>query len=396
MDTTLGGRILIVDDNELNRDMLARRLAKRGYETTMAESGEEALSRIAEEQFDLVLLDIEMPGMDGFQVLDKFRETHSASDLPVIMATARSDSKDIVEALNREANDYVTKPLDFPVVLARVHAQLSVKRSRDALARAHDRMKKDLDAAARFQHSLLPEPTVDSGNVLFAWRYRPCTELGGDALNIFTIDEHHVGFYLLDVSGHGVPASLLSVSVAHSLTPGTTPASVVASTKEGTGQCEVATPAEVATRLNDLFPMGSNDGHYFTLAYAVLNQAESTLRLITAGQPAPFQLHADGEGQAIKTRNMPIGLFPETAYEDKVIEVRQGDRIYLYSDGLVEAADADGVEFGQKRLAETFRSAAGLTLDESLGHVIQAAEDWQGGQDFEDDLSIIAVEIEET
>jgi sigma-B regulation protein RsbU (phosphoserine phosphatase) len=391
MDTQ-GGRILIVDDNELNRDMLARRLTKRGYDTTMAESGEEALSRVAAEEFDLVLLDIEMPGMDGFQVLDKLRETRSASDLPVIMATARSDSKDIVEALNREASDYVTKPLDFPVVLARVHAQLAVKRSRDALAQAHNRMKKDLDAAARFQQSLLPEPAMDSGKVLFAWRYRPCTELGGDALNVFTIDEHHVGFYLLDVSGHGVPASLLAVSVAHSLTPGTDPAALVAVSDPKTGQCKIATPAEVASRLNDLFPMGPNDGHYFTLAYGVLNHAECTLRLITAGQPAPFQLHADGKGQAINTRNMPIGLFPGTAYEDKVVEIRTGDRVYLYSDGLVEASRGNGTEFGQERLAEAARSAAHLPLDQSLDIIVKAAEEWQDGVEFEDDLSIIAVE----
>jgi len=150
------GHLLVVDDNEMNRDILSRRLRKKGHQVQVAEGGAEALEMIQNEAFDLVLLDIMMPVMDGFEVLEKIREKHGPSELPVIMATAKTESEDIVAALKIGANDYVIKPFDFPVVLARVHTQLALKKNRDALAQAHRRMKQDLEAAAAIQQTLLP------------------------------------------------------------------------------------------------------------------------------------------------------------------------------------------------------------------------------------------------
>ena len=127
--------LLIVDDNEDNRDMLSRRLNRHGYGVVVAEDGQAALDRIADQPVDLVLLDIMMPGIDGIEVLRRLRETRSQAQLPVIMATAKSDSKDVVEALELGANDYVTKPLDFPVVLARVQSHLRSKAAAPAPTR---------------------------------------------------------------------------------------------------------------------------------------------------------------------------------------------------------------------------------------------------------------------
>src|SRR5262249_2601284 len=121
--------LLVVDDNDLNRDMLGRRLERKGYRVLTAADGTEALETVARERVDLVLLDIEMPGLTGMDVLRRLRETGGAGDVPVIMATARNDSQDVVEALEAGANDYVIKPLDFPVVLARVEAQLRTRRA---------------------------------------------------------------------------------------------------------------------------------------------------------------------------------------------------------------------------------------------------------------------------
>ena len=154
------GRLLVVDDNEMNRDMLSRRLVRKGHTVEVAEGGLQALEMIEESDFDVVLLDIMMPSIDGYETLERIRSDRDSGDLPVIMATAKDQSEDIVAALKLGANDYVTKPFDFPVVLARVQTQLQLKRSREALATAHGRMKKDLDAAARIQASLLPSSEV--------------------------------------------------------------------------------------------------------------------------------------------------------------------------------------------------------------------------------------------
>jgi class 3 adenylate cyclase len=143
-------RLLVVDDNELNRDMLSRRLGGRGFAVEVAEDGERGLARIEGQTFDLVLLDVMMPGLSGIDVLRRVRERWPASDLPVIMVTARDTTEDVVEALGLGANDYVTKPLDFPVVLARVETQLALKRQKQEIRR----LAEDLELRNRFIQSL--------------------------------------------------------------------------------------------------------------------------------------------------------------------------------------------------------------------------------------------------
>ena len=138
---TSGGPLLVVDDNEMNRDMLSRRLSSRKYRVEVAEDGAQALEMVAARRFDLVLLDVMMPGISGLDVLKTLRETYSMADLPVIMATAKDQSEDIVEALKLGANDYVTKPLDFPVVLARVQTQLTLKRQKDEIQRLAEHLE---------------------------------------------------------------------------------------------------------------------------------------------------------------------------------------------------------------------------------------------------------------
>ena len=143
-------RLLVVDDNELNRDMLSRRLGGQGFVVDAAEDGSRALDRIDEQAFDLVLLDVMMPGLSGIDVLRRLRERFSESDLPVIMATARDASEDVVEALRLGANDYVTKPLDFSVVLARIETQLALKRQTQEIRR----LAETLELRNRFIQSL--------------------------------------------------------------------------------------------------------------------------------------------------------------------------------------------------------------------------------------------------
>ena len=132
-------RLLIVDDNEMNRDMLARRLARKGYEIALAENARQLLQRVEQEGVDLVLLDIEMPEISGLDALKTLREAYSPIELPVIMVTAKNQSEDIVKALDMGANDYLTKPIDFPVAVARIGTQLSHKRAQEALRESEER-----------------------------------------------------------------------------------------------------------------------------------------------------------------------------------------------------------------------------------------------------------------
>src|SRR5215472_2650625 len=196
--------LLIVDDEELNREGLARRLTRHGYAVTAAARGRQAIELLGERRFDLVLLDIMMPGMNGLEVLKFLRRVDSLIELPIIMVTAKGETEDMVEALELGANDYVTKPLDLPVVLARIRTQLALRRAvrqvtelerkLDArnrelevtaanLAETNERLTRDLEAAARIRQAFLPALLPEFPGARFAWAFQPCRQLTGDYFN---------------------------------------------------------------------------------------------------------------------------------------------------------------------------------------------------------------------
>jgi DNA-binding response OmpR family regulator len=160
--------LLIVDDNEMNRDLLSRRLERKGYTVSVAENGHKTLEWIGQYDFDLVLLDIEMLGTSGLEVLKTLRQTYSPNQLPVIMVTAKVQSQDIVEALSLGANDYVTKPIDFPVALARIKTQLSHKRMVEALRESEERYA----LAARGANDGLWDWNLRNNEIYFSPRWK--------------------------------------------------------------------------------------------------------------------------------------------------------------------------------------------------------------------------------
>jgi len=392
------GRLLVVDDNEMNRDMLSRRLARKGHTVEVAEGGLQALEMIEATDFDVVLLDIMMPGIDGYETLERIRANRDSGDLPVIMATAKDESEDVVVALKLGANDYVTKPFDFPVVLARVQTQLQLKRSREALAHAHGRMKKDLEAAARIQAAFLPATVVveAADGLRCAWRYVPCDELAGDTLGIVPLDELRVGVYVVDVSGHGVPSALLSVSLSRLLSadPGS---SVLWTTDVGATESRIATPVEVMNELYRRFPYDVQTGQYFTMVYAVVDLENRTLTYASAGHEPMIVIGPNREPEYGSSTGQPIALVPamimKSTYEERTVDIAPGDRIYLYSDGIPEARDAEGEQYSNDRLTEKLVELLGSDLDEGLPVILKTVRAWQGGPHFDDDVTIVGVEI---
>ena len=406
--TSPSGTLLIVDDDEANRDMLSRRLERKGFEVAVAEDGSRAIELVRARPFDLVLLDVLMPGLSGLEVLRELRRGFPATELPVIMATALSESGDVVEALRLGANDYVSKPLDFPVVLARIHAQLSLKRAIEEvvrlersleqrnqeltgvnarLAEANRRMERDLHAAARIQEAFLPRAEPEFPRARFAWHYRPCEELAGDGLNVFALDDRHAGLYVFDVSGHGVASALLSVTLSRVLSPPSDASSVLR--PDGV---EPVPPAEVAARLNRMFPFDEATEQYVTMVYGILDAATGELRYVSAGHPGLVQIPAAGQGRILDSRSFPIGL-AEQPYDECSLMMAPGDRIYLYSDGIPEAMDAEGRVFGGDRLLGSLERARGEPLDRSVESLIEGLGLWTGSAGLRDDVSLVAVEF---
>ena len=393
--------LLVVDDNEMNRDLLSRRLRKKGHRVAVADGGAAALEMIEAESFDLVLLDIMMPGIDGMEVLERIRGERDPDELPVIMATAKTESEDIVAALKLGANDYVTKPFDFPVVLARVQTQLAVKMGRDALAQAHRRMKKDLEAAARIQQTLLPAQEIDIPGVRCAWRYVPCDELAGDTLNVIPLGGGITGLYVLDVSGHGVPSSLLSVILSRLMTGVPDASSVLRTLRDGSGSCEVsiATPAEVARELSRRFPYNKETFQYFTMVYAILDMERRLFTYVSAGHTPIFHLRRGSDPALHTSTGSPIALVPAelgpSDYEETTVQLEPGDRLYFLSDGIPEAHLPGGEEYGEERISSTLQGCFDKDLDATVTLLLDDVWDWMGGTGPGDDVSVLAIEIED-
>jgi sigma-B regulation protein RsbU (phosphoserine phosphatase) len=306
--------ILIVDDEELSSEGLARRLQRHGYAVTVVKSGREAIELLGERRFDLVLLDIMMPAMSGLEVLKLLRRVDSLIDLPIIMVTAKGDSEDMVEGLELGANDYVTKPLDLPVALARIRTQLALRRAvsqvteleqkLDArnkeleaaaaeLAGANERMKRDLEAAARVQQAFLPAVPPEVPGARLAWAFRPCGQLAGDFLNVFRLGDRHLGLCVLDVNGHGVAAALLSVTASHLLARmSSPPLPITGPCMQGAPRAAIVPPAQVAGELSKQLSGEAAAGQTFTLLYGILGLDTREFRYVSAGHPEPVHLPA--------------------------------------------------------------------------------------------------------
>ena len=379
--------ILVVDDVEMNRDVLSRRLVRSGHIVETAEDGETALKMLADKSFDLVLLDVMMPGMSGLEVLTKLRESKSAEELPVIMATAKTESADIVAALKIGANDYVTKPLDFPVVKARVQTQIALKRANEMLTATNQRMKKGLEAAAKIQQAGLPQE-IDVPGYDFDWRFIPCDELAGDGLNIMPFDEQHIVICAWDVSGHGVPAALHSVSASQMLSPGFGKSSIMMTDQQ------LASPAEVLTRLNNSFHIGDDDHSFMTLCYGVLDTVAGTFTYSSAGHPHPIHVRNGEVLETVDVNGLPVGILPgpENQYDQATIQMQPSDRLFFVSDGIDEAANESEEEFGVEAIHKKFCESGSQTVNECLTGLISQLTSWHGSDRFDDDVSVIAIE----
>jgi sigma-B regulation protein RsbU (phosphoserine phosphatase) len=392
-------RILLVDDNPTNLQVLYQTLDGRGYRLLIAKSGEQALSVCAKAKPAMILLDIMMPGIDGFETCARLKADPATADSAVIFLSALNEASDKVRGLELGAVDYIAKPFDAEEVIARVETHLKIRRLEHSLSRKNreleainQRMKLDLEAAARVQQSLLPSELPEHGRAHFAWRYRPCDELAGDCLNVFAFDDRYMGLYVVDVSGHGVSASLLAVTISHNLRVGGGLSLLTGPSEQAPG-FTITNPSDVARRLNALYPMESPARLYFTLLYGILDTETGEFRFVSAGNPGPILAHTDGEVEIFDAPAVPIGLLPDSTYEDTVIQLQAGDRLCLHSDGLSEERNQEGEVLGGERMRNLISRNRDRKLEESLDALIDEAVRWRGSGQLHDDVAIVAAEL---
>ena len=391
--------ILVVDDVPANLQVLTGMLKDRGYKARPVPNGKLALLAARKDPPDLILLDINMPEMNGYEVCQHLKADECLRRIPVIFISALNENLDKVKAFAIGGVDYLTKPFQMEELHARVETHLKLRRlqieleeTNARLAMANARMSRDLKAAAKIQETLLPREVPRVPGTNFAWAYQPCDELAGDGLNIIPLGDGNVALYVLDVSGHGVASALLSVTLCRLLSPPTEPSSILVRNKDVRDRFEITPPAEVADHLNRLFPFDASTEQFATMVYGILNVTTGEFRYVSAGHPGPVHLPAGADPLILPSQGSPIGL-ADDGYEERSVRLGPGDRLYLYSDGVPEAMNPAGKQFGDARLLGTIGQGRSKPVQESVGTILEEIGRWRGADTFQDDISILAVEM---
>ena len=273
-----------------------------------------------------------------------------------------------------------------------VQSDVTARReAEEGLRRANAQMRRDLQEAAAIQQAWLPRALPEAPGYAFGWRFRPCEELAGDSLNIVRLDDDHVGVYILDVTGHGVPAALLSATLSRWLSP--LPEESCLFTPTAAGGHGPAAPAVVAATLNRQFVAGPETGRFFTMLYGVLDLPGRSFRYVTAGHPPPVRITATGAEVCPAARGVPIGVVPGFEFREKTVALAPGDRLLLFTDGAFEAIDADDRELGERRLLDALVELHGRPPGDALAEMVRRVEAWCPGGLPQDDVTLLAFDV---
>jgi len=391
-------RILVAEDTAFWRLKVEEILAGKGHELTWAGNGSEALRVLASDaHIDLVITDWEMPGMDGLALCREVRRRGDQPYVPIILLTSREAKCDLAAGLNAGADAFVTKPIHEAELLAQIGVARRILELEESLgAKVRDltdakrRLDRDLEAAAAVQRALLPRESPRIPGLEFAWVYESCEIVGGDLFNVFQLTSNEVGMYILDVSGHGTSAALLSVALSHVLTPLPTQGGILVR-DVGAAEPEVVAPSEIAQELNRRYPLMATSRQYLTFLYGILDLSTLVFRFVRAGHPAPIQI---ASGRAISHDHgggIPIGINADARYRDEMIALSPGDSVLFYTDGVSETLSDEEEEFGLERVVAALSGPGGAGIRERIAALWGEIEEFGKGRRLRDDVTMVGL-----
>ncbi|SMC20111.1 Serine phosphatase RsbU, regulator of sigma subunit [Desulfacinum hydrothermale DSM 13146] len=414
--------ILVVDDSRVNRELLRSFLSSAGYHVMMASNGREAVEMALEHRPSLILMDVVMPEMDGVVACRHIKAHPSLRTIPIIFVSAQSHAEDKVRGLEAGGDDYLEKGASKAEVLARVRTHLRVKRLLDELQAMNRQLQErnrqlemDLEAAAGIQKALIPQQALKSERMQAAWAFYPCSKVGGDIFNIFRLDERHAAAYILDVSGHGVPAALMAVSISQMLQPITgtilktplptapyyrlTPPGELMEKldtqgpvpQDAAGDPALASPQEVIKILDQEYPI-ERFGKHFSIVYVLLDTHSGSLRYCNAGHPHPFLLRGKTIAARLDQGGPIIGLGGLMPFEEGRMRLLPGDRIILYTDGVIEQPNPEGDPYGEARLRRILERSAQLSPQGLVDALVEDLQAFSKSEAPRDDVSIVCLE----
>jgi sigma-B regulation protein RsbU (phosphoserine phosphatase) len=383
--------ILAVDDTPENLDVV-KGILSPDYTVKAATSGKMAL-KIAETQSpDLILLDIMMPEMDGYEVCQRLKSNPKTSEIPIIFLTAKDQTMDEAKGFELGAEDYILKPVNPPILKARVKTHVALKQSRDALQAAYgiikgqkDRMEEELNVGREIQMSMIPlkfPPFPDHDEFSIFAALEPAREVSGDFYDFYFLDEERLCICIGDVSGKGVPAALFMA---------------MAKTLIKSRAYDDRSTASILTHVNDELSIDNKSSMFVTIFTAIINIKTGELVFTNAGHDPPYIKRSDGTLQRLSQRHgLVIGALEGMVYKEDRDSMSPGDLLVLYTDGVTEAMDVEDRLFSEDRYAETLGRTKADDPESIVRDTLAAIEAFTGGAEQSDDITILAVQFHGT
>jgi sigma-B regulation protein RsbU (phosphoserine phosphatase) len=364
--------ILVVDDDRLARQVLKLLLEPEGYHLVFAESGREALQLARPLRPDLVLLDVELPDIQGYEVCRQIRSDPVLDKVPVIMVTALSHRDARIQGIEAGADDFISKPFDHLELLARVRTITRLNRYRRM--QEGQRLAHQIEMAATIQELLLPRQLPDLPELEIASRYRPAAQVGGDYYDLIMRGEQ-LYFVVADVSGHGLAAALFMASGRSALR------ALLPSTPD---------VLQLAEAVNHRIVSDAGDsGMFLSAVIGCYDPGDHSLTVVNCGHPEPLLLRTGGAHETIAASSAPLGLMEPLDAEVCRVILAPGDLLAVSTDGAIEAASRSGELFGYARLQSLLASGAGIPLGNVADQVLDGLRRFTGRSTLEDDLTFL-------
>ena len=378
-------KVLVVDDEPRNVRILQIHLNAQGYAVDTAEDGVEALDIVEKDAPDIILLDINMPKMDGFEVVKRIRANKATEFIPIVMITALRDTRENrIKSIEVGADDFIEKPFDSVEVLARVRSLLRIKGYQDTLAKHNARLEEELQMARSIQEILIPQNGVQElSGFRIASRCCPEMAVGGDFYDVWEIAPNRLGVFISDVMGHGVSAAFVTVFIK----------TILAEFQELIEDNPGYLLEILNTRFNDL--ISSRLFMFATAFCGIIDLGKEELVCANAGHSFPFLY--DGHQQTCYTigdkhTGNGLGIWRESVYETVRYPFGPLSRIFLYTDGVYEAKSPQGEEFTIERLQKLVSECGAQPAAQLIANVSEAVDTFTANCPKDDDLTLLAIE----
>ena len=381
-------KILVVDDEPDLEPLMLQRMRRDiragRYRFVFAYNGVEALEQLNEDdEIDMVLSDINMPKMDGLALLEQIPSVDP--EIRAVIISAYGDMQNIRTAMNRGAFDFVTKPIDFDDLKVTIERTLRhMAEWREALS-SRDKLvalQNELDVASKIQQSVLPTGFPSSDSYEVAANMEPARNVGGDFFDIMRLENSRIGIAVADVSDKGVPAALFMMSSITQL--------------KGAA-IGIGDPGGVLSEVNDLLNQDNETAMFVTVLYAVYNPDSGVITYANGGHNPPVIVHADGSSTLLPmTGGIALGVAPGFEYEQSTMTLNPGESIILYTDGVTEAMNGDGEEFGIDRLRDLFVGGPPRRPKEANKAIFEAVSTFAGDTPQSDDITCLTLRRSKT